>query len=190
MGQANTDLKGFGAQRLRGAVEEAIRAATGPSRGHLPSQERLEQGAKATLEQRDEPSSAYFQSILEVAYLVASADGFADDERSALALLLEGVTGRAVGRDSLELHLRDLGEASGILGRRERLRRAAEDFDDEASRVEALGFAALVALADGELTGPETEALVELGGHLGMARDRVTEVVEGVVGSVRAVLES
>lgn len=185
------DLTRFDANKLSSGVEAAIRGATdAPAALRLPSSARLAQGAKATLDGTYEETSAYFQSILEIAWLVASADGFADQERRALALLLENVTGRAVSHDVLELHFQDLALGCEMLGRRERLRRAAEDFADGASRTEALGFAAIVALADGKLAGPEYDALVELGGFLGFSPDEVSSVVDGAVDRLRAELES
>lgn len=184
------DLSRFGAERLRGAVEAAISGATA---GTLPTTARLVQGAKATIESTgDEISdvSTYFVSILEIAYLVASADGFADEERVALSDLLERITGRAVGHDLLEVHFKDLDDACAMLGRRERLRRAAEDFVEGAFRTEALGFAAIVAMADGKLAEPEINALIEVGGYLGFSKDQVAELVQGVVSRLRAELES
>jgi tellurite resistance protein len=187
MDLVQVDLSRFGAERLRGAVEAAISGATA---GTLPTATRLVQGAKATLASSDDDVSTYFVSILEIAYLVASADGFADEERAALSLLLEGVTGRAVGHDLLEVHFKDLDNACEMLGRHERLRRAAEDFADAAIRTEALGFAAIVAMADGKLAEPELNALVELGGYLGFTRDQVAELVHSVVNRLRAELET
>ena len=189
-GMELVNLSRFGVERLRVAVETMITGATGAPGGPLPTAARLEQGAKATLESRDEEVSTYFQSILEIAYLVASADGFADEERVALSQLLERVTGRAVGHDVLELHFKDLDDACEMLGRRERLRRAAEDFADGACRTEALGFAAIVAVADGKLAEPEVAALMELGGFLGLSSSQVNEIVEGVLNRLRAELES
>lgn len=183
------DLSRFGADKLSSVVEATIRAA-GASNLPLPSSARLAQGAIATLQGTYEDVSAYFQSILELAWLVASADGFAEEERRALALLLEHVTGQAVSHDVLELHFRDLQEGCEMLGRRERLRRAAEDFADGASRSEALGFAALVALADGRLAEAEYTALVELGGYLGFSRDQVASMIDDAVARLRAELES
>jgi hypothetical protein len=184
------DLTKFGRDRIRSAVEAIFLTAPRISDAPLPSGAQLQQGAKATLEGRDEPVSVYFVSILEIAYLVASADGFVDEERQALALLLERVTGHAVGQDAMDLHFRDLDEACELLGRRERLRRAAEDFADGMSRREAISFATLVAIADGKLAEPEARALTELGEWFGLTRDQVLQVVEAVVSRLRAELES
>jgi tellurite resistance protein len=183
------DLTRFGAERLASAVQFVIQNASAAAYP-LPDPSRLQQGAKATLESTDADGSAYFQSILELGYLVASADGFANEERQALSLLLEGVMGSAVSHDVLELHFKDLDEACEMLGRRERLRRAAEDFAQGASRSEALGFAALVAMADGMLAQPEADALAELGTFLGFSPQQVADVVQGVSGALLARLES
>lgn len=181
------DLSQFGAGKVRAAIQAAVAHA---SAGALPTTEVLKHGAEAVLKSADEPSSTYFVSILELAYLVASADGFADEERSTLADLLERLTGEAMGHDALELHFKDLADGVEMLGRRERLRRAAEDFADPTRQHEALGFAAVVALADGVLAGPENAALAELGGHFGFSSDEIAKVVGGIVARVRAELGS
>lgn len=179
------DLSQFGADRVRAAVQAAIEHA---SAGALPNTEVLKHGAEATLQDEDVVSSTYFVSILELAYLVASADGFAEEERHTLAGLLERLTGDALAHDALELHFKDLDDAVEMLGRRERLRRAAEDFVDSTRQHEALGFAAVVALADGKLADPENAALTELGGHFGFSPEETANVVGGIVQRVRTEL--
>jgi tellurite resistance protein len=189
MGLSTVDLTRWDPSRLRGAVVALMEGAPAALAGHLPSVAHLKTGAAATLSEGDTGSATYFQSMLELAYLVASADGFADEERHALAELLSKLTGSAVATDVLELHLRDLDDACELLGRRERLRRAAEDFGDGPSRSEALGFAALVAIADGKLAEPEAGALSELGRFFDMSADEVAAVVDDVVGRLGVELE-
>jgi tellurite resistance protein len=184
------DLTELGAERLRGAIRAAFQAAPAALSGNLPSVDRLKQAAEATLAERDHDASAYFQSMLELGYLVASADGFAEQERHALAELLEAITGAAVDHDALELHFRDLDDTVEALGRRERLRRAAADFEDGVSRTEALGFAALVALADGELAEPEAQVLTEMGSHFGLSESEVAQTVDRVVTDLRSRLSA
>lgn len=185
MSLPTVDLSQFGADRVRAAVQAAVEHA---SAGALPSKALLHHGAEATLRSEDPEASTYFVSILELAYLVASADGLADEERHTLADLLERLTGKAVEHEALDLHFRDLAEAVEMLGRRERLRRAAEDFGDSTRQHEALGFAAVVALADGRLAEPENAALSELGGHFGFSPDETANVVGAIVERVRAEL--
>lgn len=178
MGLAEVDLSQYEVSALRSAVCATLAQA--------PTD--LGQGARAVKQESDARAATYFVSLLELGYLVASADGFAEAERHALADLLEQATGRAVDHDELDLHFRDLEEACQMLGRRERLRRAAADFDDLRSHEEAVGFAALVALADGKLAAPEGAALSELGSHFGFDESRVNEIVSSVVTRVRAAL--
>jgi tellurite resistance protein len=179
------DMSEYGLPRLRSAIRTAFQGAPAALGGHLPSTDRLKLGAQATLAEQDSDVSKYFQSMLELGYLVASADGFAEEERHALAELLEAVTGEAVKRDVLDLHFKDLEEAVEMLGRHERLRRAAADFEDGMSKGEALGFAALVALADGKLGELEASALKEMGANLGLSADEIDEAIEEVISNVK-----
>lgn len=183
------DLSEHRPERLRDAIRELMQKAPESLGGRVPAAARMKQGAEALIKEQAGSSATYFQSLLEIGYLVASADGFADAERHALADLLENVMGKAVSHDVLDLHFRDLEEGVEMLGRRERLRRAAEDFEDGMSRGEALGFAALVAVADGQLAEPEAAALRELGSFLGLSEDEITTAVEGVTGEVAARLQ-
>ena len=173
-------------ERLAGAVrgvltEQGERAPTLVT-GLVPLASALRAGAAAST--RGEPvdldMARYFQALLELGYLVASADGLADSEREALAALLEQVSGDAVDRQTLLTHFRDLDQASEVLGRRERLVRVAAHFGDEPSRLEAIGFAALVAMADGTLDRSEMEALVDLGARFGMNARQVDLEVRAI----------
>lgn len=178
MGLAEVDLTKYAADALRTAISATLEQA--------PS--NLKHGAEAVKRESDSKAATYFVSLLEIGYLVASADGFADEERNALADLLERATGKGVVHDELDLHFRDLEAACQMLGRRERLRRAAADFEGKDGHEEAVGFAALVALADGKLAGAENVALAELGSHFGFDDARVNEIVSGVVSRVKAAL--
>lgn len=131
----------------------------------------------------------WFQSLVELGFLVASADGFADSERSALAGLLELVTSEAIDKEMLELHLDELAQQVEILGRSQRLARAAQELDDPKAADDALAFAALVAMADGHLGQVELDTLVELGGHLSIAPDRVKALALALAGEVEAQLQ-
>lgn len=186
MGLTQIDLSKLGPETLSGAVLATLQDAPEALAGCLPTPNRLKQGAQATTEDRLEEASTYFQSLLEIGYLVASADGFASEERHALAMLLEHLTGSIVAHDAFELHFQDLDAAVEMLGRRERLRRAAADFEDGIGRGEALGFAALVAIADGKLAEPEEKALLELGTHFGLNEEQVGRAVNSVVERLRA----
>jgi len=170
-------------ERLAAAVRTVLteQAERGPTLviGRLPTVEALRAGAAESVKNEpiDIDVARYFQSLLELGYLVASADGLAQSEREALALLLEGASSAVVDRDTLLLHFRDLDATTETLGRRERLARVAAGFTDPESRTEALGFAALVAMADGHLAEPELEVLHALGREFSMAPDKVDAAV-------------
>jgi tellurite resistance protein len=185
------DLTHVGSERLRAAMRTTIeqQAAQVTPDHHIPSSVRLQQSATAAIQQSNEAEARYFQSILELAYLVASSDGFVEAEQRALADLLEQVTGAAVSHAALELHFKDLEDACSVLGRKERLRRAAADFDDAIGRDEALGFAALVALADGKLREPEAEALLELAHCLEFEQHEAQNIVDAVVIQIQKALD-
>lgn len=118
-----------------------------------------------------------FQTLLELGWLVASADGFADSERASLASLLERVVGSALDRATLELHFQDLEDGVERLGRRERLARRAADLDGLEAAEEAIGLVATIALADGVLSDPEHAVLTELGARVGLSAERVGTLV-------------
>ena len=173
--------------RLAAALQAVLRQAKPAGGSALPTVDSLRQGAEQTLraETKDSKAAGAFQSLLELGYIVASADGLADSEREALAKLLELATGSAIDHDTMTLHFRDLDASVEMLGRRERLRRVTAGLADLAATNEAVGFAALVALADGELGAPEMQALLELGDGLGLPAADVRSVVDDVVARVR-----
>jgi tellurite resistance protein len=187
-----SDLSQIGEERLQRAVRAVIegQGLLPEERRSLPGPEQFRAGAEAIRRDSDEAESKYFQSILELGYLVASADGFAPQERQALAALLEQATGAAVNRGELEVHLKDLEDGCAMLGRRERLRRAAADFDDQLGRREAIGFTALVAVADGMLADAELEALRELGSCFEFGMEAVDEIVMAIARDIDRALES
>ena len=68
--------------------------------------------------------------------------------------------------------------------------RLAADIEGSAAVDEALAVATLVALADGELAGPEYAALMELGELLGFEATRVRSRIDEVVGGLVRRLEA
>ncbi len=190
-------LPDVGPERLAVAVRAVLgqqrdSSASGAARVRLPALDRLRAGARESV--KDEADDArvaeYFQSLLELGYLVASADGLAAEERDALAHLVEQVTGSAVDYDTLQLHFEDLDATCEALGRRERLGRTAANFEDVSERAEAISFSALVAIADGALAEPEMKVLYELGGHFSLAADRVDATVEEVATAIERELDN
>jgi tellurite resistance protein len=165
--------------QLAAAVESALNA-----RGDLTQKLRVGAQESARDEPEDVVAARRFQTLLELGYLVASADGFADEESASLAGLLERVTSKAIDRAALELHFQDLDAAVDLLGRRQRLARSAADLEDEVSAEEAIGLVATIAMADGCLSAAEYAALVELGQHMKISAARTHALVEQAAAGV------
>jgi tellurite resistance protein len=158
-------------RELPSASASALHAALRGSLTKVAPQLAADAARAKTDDPNDAAAARHFQALLEAAYLVASADGLADAERRTLAALLEAASGQAFASDKFELHFRDLDDAVEMLGRRERLRRTAEEFETREARDEAIGFALLVAIGDGKLAAPEIAAWRELGTLLGFSED-------------------
>jgi tellurite resistance protein len=159
--------------------------------GRLPTSIQLQAGAEQSLKEEadDFEAAEYFQSLLELGYLVASADGLAEEERDALAHLVESVTNQAADYEALQVHFDDLDTMSDALGRRERLGRVAANLETKEQREEAISFAALIAIADGVLAQPEAEVLFALGEHLSFGKDAVLAVIDQVKNRIQSELE-
>jgi len=163
------------------ALVRAVQAA-------LDSQEEVSAILRAGAQQSVAPSTAQpdaarrFQLLLELGYLVASADGFAEHERNSLACLLETITGSEIDAAILQQHFADLEDGVQALGRKERLARAAAEIVDP---VDTLGLVAMIAMADGTLSQDEHAVLVELGAHLGLQSNAIDNLVRDAEGRVR-----
>jgi tellurite resistance protein len=131
------------------------------------------------------PESNRFMAVLELGYLAASADGLDVKERTAIANVLQSVTGLGMDQDAFNAHFADLDEAVAALGRRERLARTAAEFDSDESRSNAIRFAALIAMCDGTLCQPELEVLEEAGSHFAWTAEKVKDIVTEAAARVR-----
>jgi tellurite resistance protein len=164
-------------------LAEAIRSALV---GQEELAKQLREGAQQTVGGDASAATARrFQTILELGYLVASADGFAEQERSSLAHLLENITASAVDHQALELHFRDLDQAVEQLGRRERLARVAAELSGPQEAQQTIGAVATIALADGTLSAPEYTVLIELGEHLGLNPDDLGKIVDSAAERIK-----
>lgn len=182
MGQIGAELANADPDKLQAAVNAALSAHG----------ETLTRGAKESPSDADDrltEAAVYFHSLLELGYLVASADGFADAERQALAQLIETATSAALNRTALLAHFDDLDSGTEVLGRSQRLARAAANIEDADKRQRALQFVALIATADGHLDGTELDALAELGEHFEVSREQVETIARDVVTQITRHLE-
>jgi len=177
MSQIGEQLSGVDAEQLHAAVNTVLAA----------HQESLTAGASESPASADDKltdAAVYFHTLLELAYLVASADGFAAEERAALAQLIETATSAALDRTVLLAHFDDLDSGTEVLGRRERLARAAANIETKERHEGAVRFAALIAAADGHMDTTEVDVLVELGSHFGFERPEVEAIATDVVAEV------
>jgi hypothetical protein len=146
----------------------------------LAQAERLRAGATPSLARDPQETTGRYLALLDVAYLVAAADGLDDDERAGILKLFDQLTDSVLDRDALEHHFAEVDDAvkSGAGG--ERLAAAATDLRDE-DRGTAITFAAAAATANGWLGDAELKALYELGRHLSIPADKAREQVEQVI---------
>lgn len=153
--------------------------------------EELREGAAASVtdEARDSETARLFQTFLELGYLVASADGFAPEERASLAQLLETVTGGAIEESTLDEHFQDLDQGVAMLGRQHRLAAGAAALEGERAAEEAIVLVTLIALADGVLAKAEYDVIAGLGEHAGVGPERVKALVDQAGDHVKEALQ-
>ena len=147
----------------------------------LAQAERLRSGAVQSVARANEAeTTGRYLALLDLAYLVAAADGFDDDEREGLLRLFGQLTDDVLDRETLEKHFGELDEGVKASSRGERLAAAADDLLED-DRTHAIAFAAAIAMSDGWLGDAELAALIELGGHLSITRENAREQVEQVI---------
>lgn len=147
----------------------------------LAQSERLRAGAAQSLARTDaEETTGRYLALLDIAYLVAEADGLDGDERNGILRLFEQLTDGVLDRDALEHHFGELDDTLKASNRSERLGAAAGDLRDD-DRTNAITFAAAIAMSDGWLGDAELGVLYELGGMLSIPADKAREQVEQVI---------
>jgi tellurite resistance protein len=180
------------ARAVRRVMEKQAGEVATPSVGpralmaRLPRIDRMERGAEQLFSSippashEDEAAGKYFSAIIESCVMVAAADGLAGEERDAVIELIRLSTGEDMGSDRAG----ELFDAyAGLLeeqGLETRLDAVAERLDDFLARQEAMGFAALVAIADRELADREFVVLMALAKRLDFSRGEVEAVIRQV----------
>ena len=126
-----------------------------------------------------------FGALIEAAFLVAAADGYLSSrEVDALADCLDGA-GVEVDDEVLEGFIEQLAselEDEGVGGRIAAIAAAL----DPAGQREALAFASLVGLSNGQLGVPEADRLLALGQAFGLDAQGVQEVIDRVAASLKS----
>jgi tellurite resistance protein len=178
---------------VRNTIEMQAMDAASPSIGprtlaaRLPSATRLEAAAALLAEKSGEDAEAarHFLGLVEAAYLIACADGLADEERDALIDLIAHTTGGTVPGAMVDELFAGFQSALAKQGLEMRLREVAKSFDDFMAREEAMSFASLIAIADGVLSTKEEVALIALGARLDFSVGEVQAVVNQVAASLK-----
>lgn len=105
-------------------------------------------------------AAALFESIVEGAYLVASADGiFDDEERSTFERIVTAACGGAVPPNHVADLITDLADQLGEDGLERRVERLAEGVQREEQAREVLRIAALIAQVSEDVSAVERSIL-------------------------------
>jgi hypothetical protein len=170
---------------LQAAAQQPTEAVVGrlPRGTDLPTDEDLARAAQETAEPTtragDIPRADRALALLEGAYLVAATDGLEPGEREAVGALIARVLG-TTNADSVSVLLESLDSRLEKEGIAERMKQVAACFGERVAREGALGFAALLALADRRLAIEEQQALIALGAALDFTATEVQMVVHKV----------
>lgn len=125
-------------------------------------------------------SDAYHAGLLEAAFLVAAADGQLSKEEVGSLIDVVSQVGEGATPSELAGMVYEFSAALEKEGRKVRIDAIAAHVTDTAARKEIIGFAALVALCDGELAPSELFVLHSLGKAFGFDAATVSGVVRGV----------
>lgn len=140
----------------------------------LPSAEVLSARSGST------SHDAYHAGLLEAAFLVAAADGQLSKEEVGSLVDVVSQIGEGATPSELAGMVYDFSVALEKEGRTTRVAAIAAHVTDAAARKEIIGFAALVALCDGELAPSELFVLHTMGRAFGLDAATVGGVVRGV----------
>ncbi len=158
-----------------------------------PGRQRLHQAAAQL--SRPEPNApgaaeaaAYITALIEVAYLVAAADGLDEIERSALATLVSETVGPAVNAEAVQVLFDDFGRKREEQGEAARLEAVSAHFRERHEREEAMSFGVLVAMSDRVLASAEQDTLIALGKHFEFKRGVTLLIAHQVAGALERAL--
>lgn len=125
-------------------------------------------------------TDAYHGGLLEAAFLVAAADGQLSKEEVGSLIDVVSQVGEGATPSELAGMVYEFSAALEKEGRKARIDAIAAHVSDASARKEIIGFAALVALCDGELAPSELFVLHSLGRAFGFDAAIVSGVVRGV----------
>ena len=135
----------------------------------------------------DSFAAALFESIVEGAYLVATADGvFDDEERGTFERVVAAACGGAVPQSHVAALVADLADQLEEDGIDRRIQRLAEGIQREEQAVEVLRIAALIAQVSEDVSEVERSVL----GKIATACKLGDGAVESALADVKASLAS
>lgn len=133
----------------------------------------------------DPGAAALFESIVEAAYIVATADGVFDDtERAAFEDVVFEACHGLVHREQLESLVADLADELTEDGADARIDMLARSISKQDHQREVLRIAALLAHVSGDVSEVEREALQKMNKAFGLE----SEVVDAVITEARTAL--
>jgi tellurite resistance protein len=133
----------------------------------------------------DPQAAALFESVVEAAFLVASADGhFDDDERRAFEMVVHRSCGRGVTERQIQALLSDLAELYEEDGLEHRLSMVGRLVTDDSHRREVLRVATLLASVSGGVDAAERHVLDRLAATFGMAGSAVDDALRDVTSAL------
>jgi tellurite resistance protein len=111
----------------------------------------------------DPSAAALFESIVEGAYLVATADGvFDDEERTTFERIVTAACGGSVARNLVSALVSDLADQLAEDGLERRIERLAPGVLREEHGFELLRIATLIAFASEDVSAVERDVLLKL----------------------------
>lgn len=133
----------------------------------------------------DPQAAALFESVVEAAFLVASADGhFDDDERRAFESVVHRACGRGVSERQIQALLADLEELFREDGLEHRLAMVGRLVTKETHQREVLRVASLLATISGGVNAAERHVLDRLAATFGLKGTAVDDALRDVAGAL------
>ncbi len=135
----------------------------------------------------DPQAAALFESVVEAAFLVASADGhFDDDERRAFESVVHRSCGRGVTERQIQALLADLEELFREDGLEHRLSMIKRLVTKEPHQREVLRVASLLASISGGVVDAERHVLERLAATFGLASSAVDDALRDVTSALKS----
>jgi tellurite resistance protein len=129
----------------------------------------------------DPVAVALFESIVEGAYLVASADGvFDDDERHAFERVVHAACGGVVAPKTVQGLVSDLSDQLSEDGIDRRIEMIGTHITKKSHGQEVLRIAALIAQASADVSPVERDMLLRIAGTCGLASEDVDTALREV----------